>query len=353
MHRVLISAAVFIIFGSSFPAVRAASTCSDSPPSFSEKDDTSLVKAASDATNWDDTQTMPFQLSAQVKLFDEHGKSTDGQLTLLFAAQDRWREEINWFGSTTLQLVVGDRIWRKGPDQATHPLLRLNTTLELYRWLWFSIDLGSISTSRLKDVQGTSARCVDITFAATAHREICLDVNTGLPLRIKDESHELTILQGDYLPLGLKRFPHHIRYSLRGETLLELNIDSVTVLENPPPDAFTPPEQAGSMPWCTDEKGPQFVLGKQALPYWGPAPDRSDLRHRVLTVGGRPTSEFSMVVFDVGSDGKVKGVKFYDKRGTIVQSDYAAEKLRGVIFHPAMCGDKAVEAEFFFPSPRH
>jgi hypothetical protein len=60
-----------------------------------------------------------------------------------------------------------------------------------------------------------------------------------------------------------------------------------------------------------------------------------------------------MVVFDVGSDGKVKGVKFYDKRGTIVQSDYAAEKLRGVIFHPAMCGDKAEEAEFFFPSPRH
>jgi len=72
----------------------------------------------------------------------------------------------------------------------------------------------------------------------------------------------------------------------------------------------------------------------------------------VLTVGGRPTSEFSMVVFDVGSDGKVKGVKLYDKHSAIVPSDYAAEKLRGVTFHPAMCGDKGVEAEFFFPSPR-
>ena len=350
MQRALISAAIFIIFGSNFAALRAASAGSDPPPSVSEKDDTSLVKAAFDATNWDDAQAMPFQLSAQVKLFDEHGKATDGQLTLLFAAQDRWREEIQWFGSTTLQLVVGDRIWKKGPDQATHPLLRLNTTLELYRWLWFSVDLGSISTSRQKEVKGTSARCVDITFAATAHREICLDVNTGLPLHIKDENHELTILQGDYLPLGLKRFPHHIRYSLHGETLLELNVDSVTVLENPPPDAFTPPEQAGSMQWCSDEKGPQFVLARQPFPSWMPASNRS---YAVLTVSGSPTSEFSMVVFDVGSDGKVKGVKLYDKHGAIVQSDYAAEKLRGVTFHPATCGGKAVEAEFFFPSPRH
>jgi hypothetical protein len=351
MQRVLISAAILIIFGLSFSVVRAASTGSDSPHSYSEKDDASLVKAAFDATNWDDAQTMPFHLSAQVKLFDEHGKATDGQLTLLFAAQDRWREEINWFGGATLQLVVGDRIWKKGPDQATHPLLRLNTTLELYRWLGFIVDLGSISTSRLKDVQGTSAHCVDITFAATAHREICLDVKTGLPLRIKDESHELTILQGDYLPLGLKRFPHHIRYSLRGETLLELNIDSVTALENPPPDAFTPPEQAGSMPWCPDEKEPQFVLGRQPFPVWMPA--SSNRSYEVLTVGGRPTSEFSMVVFDVGSDGKVQGVKLYDKHGGVVQSDYAAEKLRGVTFHPAMCGGKDVEGEFFFPSPRH
>jgi hypothetical protein len=72
MHRVLISAAIFIIFGSSFPAMRAASTDDDSPLSFSEKDGTSLVKTAFDATNWDDAQTMPFRLSARVKSFDEH-----------------------------------------------------------------------------------------------------------------------------------------------------------------------------------------------------------------------------------------------------------------------------------------
>jgi len=352
MHRVLISAAIFIIFGSSFPAVRAASTGSDSPASFSEKDEASLVKAAFDATNWDDAQTIPFQLSARVKSFDEHGKATEGQLTLLFAAQDRWREEINWFGITTLQFVVGDRIWRKASYQETLPLLRLNASLELYSWLrrygWFSFDQGSFSASRLKDVQGTSARCVNVTFTAYAHREICLDVKTGLPLRIKDEVEELNILSGDYLPLGLKRFPHHIRYSLRGETILELNIDSVTVLENPPPDAFKTPEEAGSMPWCPDEKPPHFVLG--SMPYWMPASNRS---YAVLMVGASPTSEYSMVVFDVGSDGKVKGVKLYDKHGAIVQSDYAAEKLRAVTFYPAMCGDKGVEAEFFFPSPRH
>jgi hypothetical protein len=348
MHRVFISAAMFIIFGLNFPAVRAASPGSDSPPSFSEKDEAALVQAAFEAINWDDAQTMPFQLNAQLKLFDEHGKPTDGQLALLFAAQDRWREEINWFGTSTLQLVVGDRIWRKGPDQETVPLLHLNETLELYRWL--RIDHGAISASRLKDVQGTSARCVNVTFNAYSHREICLDVNTGLPLRIKDETRELTILQGDYLPLGLKRFPHHIRYSLHGATKLELNIVSVTVLENPGPDAFTPPEQAGSMPWCPDEKPPHFVFGGQSLPYWMPASNRS---YAVLMVGTSPTSEFSMVVFDVGSDGKVKGVKLYDKHGAIVQSDYAAEKLRAVTFYPAMCGDKGTEAEFFFVSPPH
>jgi hypothetical protein len=356
MHRVLISAAIFIIFGSSFPAMRATSTDDDSPLSFSEKDETSLVKTAFDATNWDDARTMPFQLSAQVKLFDEHGKATDGQLTLLFVAQDRWREEIKWFGSTTLQLVVGDRTWRKVPDQETLPLLHLNAALELYRWI--TTDQGSISDSRQKDVQGTSARCVNVTFNIYSHREICLDVKTGLPLRIKDASgaswatvtHELNILQDDYLPLGSKRFPHHIRYSLNGETILELNIDSVTLLENPPPDAFTPPEQAGSMPWCPGEKPPHFVPGGRPLVGWSPV--SSNRSYAVLTVGGRPTSEFSMVVFDVGSDGKVKGVKLYDKHSAIVPSDYAAEKLRGVTFHPAMCGDKGVEAEFFFPSPR-
>jgi len=356
MHRVLISAAIFIIFGSSFPAMRATSTDDDSPLSFSEKDETSLVKTAFDATNWDDARTMPFQLSAQVKLFDEHGKATDGQLTLLFVAQDRWREEIKWFGSTTLQLVVGERIWRKTAYQGTIPLVNLSAVLDLYRWL--SVDQGSISDSRQKDVQGTSARCVNVTFNIYSHREICLDVKTGLPLRIKDASgaswatvtHELNILQDDYLPLGSKRFPHHIRYSQYGETILELNIDSVTALENPPPDAFKPPEDAGSMPWCPGEKFPYFVPGGRPLVGWRPA--SSNRSYAVLTVDGSPTSEFSLVVFDVGSDGKVQGVKLYDKHGAIVQNDYAAEKLRGAAFHPAMCGDKGVEAEFFFQSPR-
>jgi hypothetical protein len=348
MHRVLISAAIFIIFGSSFPAMRAASTDEDSPLSFSEKDGTSLVKTAFDATNWDDAQTMPFRLSARVKSFDEHGKATDGQLTLLYAAQDRWREEVNWFGTTTVQFVVGERIWRKTPYQGTIPLVNLSAVLDLYRWL--SVDQGSISAWRQKDVKGTSARCVDITFNIYAHREICLDVSTGLPLRIKDEIRELNVLSGDYLTLGLKRFPHHIRYSQYGETILELNVDSVTALENPPPDAFKPPEDAGSMPWCPGEKFPYFVPGGRPLVGWRPA--SSNRSYAVLTVDGSPTSEFSLVVFDVGSDGKVQGVKLYDKHGAIVQNDYAAEKLRGAAFHPAMCGDKGVEAEFFFQSPR-
>lgn len=231
-----------------------------------------------------------------------------GQVTLLFAAQDRWREQVNWFGTTTLQLVVGDRIWRKAPYQATLPLLRLNAALELYQWL--NIGQGSISASHPKDMQGTSARCVDVTFNAYAKREICLDANTGLPLRVKDargaswatETHEVNILSGDYLPLGLKRFPHHIRYSRYGETELELNIDSVTALENPPADAFKPPEEAGSMPWCPDEQPPRLVLsGPSPAVYWMPGANRS---YSVLMVGGSRTSEFSMVVFDVGSDAK-------------------------------------------------
>ncbi len=132
---------------------------------------------------------MPFQLSAQVKLFDEHGKATEGELTLLFAAQDRWREEINWFGITTLQFVVGDRIWRKASYQVTLPVLDLNAALELYSWLklygWLSIDQGSFSAWRQKDVQGTPARCVNVTFNIYAHREICLDVKTGLPFALQ------------------------------------------------------------------------------------------------------------------------------------------------------------------------
>jgi hypothetical protein len=346
MHPVLISAAIFIIF--SFPARQPASAGSDSPPVVFEQDEASLVKTAFDATNWDDAQATPFQLTARVKLFEEHGKTTDGQLRLVLAAQDRWREEINWYGVTTVAVVVGDRFWKKGPEQQMLSLLHVNESLGLYGLL--SIGQGSISSSHSKDLQGTPARCVNVTFNAYAQREICLDANTGLPLRIKDEIREVTVLQGDYLPLGLKRFPHHVRYSRHGETILELNIDSVTVLENPPADAFTPLEQADSLPWCPDERPSRMVPGGRFMPYWMPASNRS---YSVLMVGASPTSEFSLVVFDVGGDGKVKGVKLYDKHWAIVQSDYAAQKLGDVTFYPATCADKGVESEFLFPSPHH
>jgi hypothetical protein len=180
-------------------------------------------------------------------------------------------------------------------------------------------------------------------------REVCLDVNNSLPLRIKDETQEFNLLPAEYLPLGLKRFPRHLRYSRYTRKVLDIDIESIETLDAPPDSAFTPPPGVTPLPWCPDEKPPRLERLSGSVEYrlgWSTY-IQEYVDYRALT-----SSKAALLVIDVGTDGHVKEIKAFDKRGSLVPPNSALEKLRDSTFTPAICGEKVVEGELLFDLPR-
>jgi hypothetical protein len=306
-----------------------------------------LLKAAQ-STNWDDSGTPPFRLRAKFTYRGSYEKPVAGEITLLFADRNRWREEIQWFGMTSTELADGGSIWRKDVDglrdktnQLDEILRYSSNKLKLVEWV--------ISSVHLRDLSGIPAHCVNLVDAFHFAREVCLDVNNGLPLRIKDDTQELNLMPAEYLPLGLKRFPRHIRYSRFTRKVLEIDIESIEMIDAPPASAFAPPPGVTPLPWCPDEKPPrpERIGGSAEYRLGWSNFIQEYVDYRVLT-----SSKAVLLVIDVGTDGHVKDIKAFDKRLALVPPNDALEKLRDSTFTPAICGEKVVEGEFLFELPR-
>ena len=302
-----------------------------------------LLDRAIAATDLDTADSLPYRLHARVKVSDGHGKTTEGELLFLFSSPSRWREEITYLGMTSIQMVALERIWRKDVDARRVALMRLNG-LRRFSELLLPLRDGKVSPPQLKNLNGIQSECIKSTAGASV-RDICLDFANGLPVHVRDGSEQIDFDWGEHFSLGTKRFPRRI-HARRSNTILEIDTDSLIPLGDLSADAFTPPPDATSMPWCLQERPPSPVFsGHSPLPLQFPPG---------LTAVAIPPSvlKFLLVVFDVATDGHVKGVKAYSKDGSLLSGNADVEELRRSVFEPATCRGKAVEGEFIFDRTR-
>jgi hypothetical protein len=302
-----------------------------------------MLLAAAETTDLTSTGTPSYHLHAHFKfLVERDNQPANGELKISFVSPSRWREEISWAGATTIEGIADDRSWSKDADARRLDVLRLDRVLDFSKLL-LPVPGGRVSKPREKQLDGKTAECLKSTTNGSVPLEVCLDSVSRLPVTVKD--HDLNVKldfgASPYFSLGTRRFPNSIRYGENDRVILEMDIDSLEVIESPSQESFAPPSAAQSVPWCPHERTPVPLnfsnTGTSQLQLPGLPP---------LTIIDLPIADFPLLVFDVGSDGRVKDLKAYDKRGSIHVQDSAIVKLRDSSFRPAMCKGQAVEGEF-------
>lgn len=318
----------------------SAIVCAQSPLS-----DTSyrLLDQAVAKTDLDASDAPPYRLHAHLTISDDHGKAIEGELLFLFSSPSRWREEITYLGVTSVQMVALERIWRRDVDERRVALMRLDRLRHFSQQLLPLRD-GKVSPPQSKNLDGIQSECIKSTAGASV-RQICLDSANGLPVHVHDGSEQIDFDWDERFSLGTKRFPRRIHARL-SNTILEMDTDSLMPLGDLSVDAFTPPPDATSMPWCLQERPPSPVFtGHSPLPFPFPS--------GLITVAIPPSVlKFLLVIFDVATDGHVKNVKAYSKDGLLLSGNADAEELRRSVFEPAACRGKAVEGEFIVDRTR-
>lgn len=304
-----------------------------------------ILNEALDETNLQVVGTPTYHLHARIKFSPDSGRnSLDTELTVYFETPTSWREEIEADGVTALKLATKDRLWREGLNVDMLNVLRIESARNFSsRMLPFPG--GKASKPDFKRLDGRMAECIKFSSGPSIMREVCIDSTSGLPMRINDKNTDVQIdfEPYDYLQLGTKRFPRHIRYGEHGRTILEMDVDTLQPIDNHSQDLFIPPSGATFLPWCSNERPPRPL-------YFGGTHTSSlqlpgGTSHYTLTF---PAREFALIVFDVASDGHVKELNAYDKQGAIMSQSAEAEKLRESLFRPATCGNNPVEGEFIF-----
>lgn len=310
-----------------------------------------MLTKAQDATTLDSSITIPFRLHAHATFFDGHSKPASAEITYLFAARDRWRMEISGSDGTDTRVAAQGQLWRTGPDLERAKERHLEIATHFSERL-LTLSNGTASSPHAKEVNGVPCKCIKLT-RGNFSREVCLDSKNGLPVQVKDAGLEFEIEGGNYRSLGLKRFPDRIRYFERGKQMLLMDVDSLEELGEAGGEAFAPIPGVRPIPWCADEKTPRPEhFNASSFPFLLFVPASSVMWSAALPFASMPSSKFLLLVFKVGSDGRVKDLKVYDKHGALVENDTDTEKLRNSTFYPAICGDRVVEGEFVLWLPR-
>lgn len=310
-----------------------------------------MLQTAADATNLH-AAGVAYRMHATVRFVaknnDESVPVPDTRVTLDFAGPDRWREDILWGeGDHSIEMVAQGRTWRQNLDSRRLDLLRVDAVLD------FSDSLidprgAKVYAAKSRKFDGQPATCIPSQFGAHDPQEVCIDAATGLPMSITANSKamELSFAPYAYLSLGAKRFPSRIRYLVNARNTIEVTIDSLEAVD-PAAQNFTPPIGAlktASVPWCANEQPSAVQHYGGAADVAQPAPAAAENSSGFKF----KATDYSLFVFAVGADGRVKDLKAYDINGSLVIPDVDAAKLKGSQFAPAMCGGQPVESEFLF-----
>lgn len=354
MRRALIAGVAFVLA----PLCARAQSAPPAAANDAAATAQSPLDRAAEKTDLTAEKTPPYRLHAKITFHGLRTPFPPAEYTLLWADRQHWRSETRWPDVTAIEVASGDRIWRKDTDARRLALEAFNTVLEFPDLL--NTDRSKVSGPQRKTISGTSADCFKITPVFPKPRpaqprrsvpwthDVCLLPANGSPIQIKSKEvgTEYDFAPGDYLVLGMKRFPSRIVHSYK-QGSIEVETDSLEPLDQASANAITPPPGAAFLPWCRDEKLPRPL-------HFGGAPSFYSLIFIPDIDMAVPLYQISGVdytIFDVTKDGTVKDVRAYNVHGSPV-SESKLDKLRDSSFTPAVCGDKVIEAELVLAFPR-
>lgn len=305
--------------------------------------------------------TPPYKLHARVRVFDFRHKFVAGELTYSYANWDRWRMETKWDGSMRVKIVNPVGRWR---SQATADVVAEQHTEEHLAFAQFlkPDPRASFSSSRNRTIEGVTAEdCVTEKWhtseppfrpGTSIEREICLNSSNDFPIWVKSSTLEIRF-GGEYAVLGSRQFPRKLSFVEAGKKTMELALDSLESLNDISQKALALPEGAVSLPWCLNETSPFpifFAGGSSGNTAYNRDLVRDRVNGPVISLGA--TTDFSVVIFDVDTDGHVKSLEAFNRNGDDASQKPSAKALRDSKFKPATCGTgQPIENELVWISP--
>ncbi len=270
-----------------------------------------------------------FQLRANVKLEQGKGVETEGTYVLQWSSVAQWREEFSFADFSQIRVSGPNGVWEK--REPTYLSLRLWQLMQALSYNGrFQLQREErVDRIRLEKRSGARFRCIDVDRNSDGHpiRELCFRDDSSQLIREHYVPSDRTYEFSDYLGIGTRFFPGHIRV-FEGKVLAadfavtklgELN-DAVSFLEKP--------SQAQWRLWCTSPE----AGGDPVTPIYS----RSVLHNGVTTL---------YAVF--GPDSRLHDVHILESGGAEHDSEVlkALERER---WNPTLCEGKPIMTETVF-----
>ena len=290
-----------------------------------------LVQHAAERSNIRGLDAAPFQLRAKVRVLD--GTPVEADYLLIWAAPDRWREEISVGGRIAIRIGGKGSVSSKNDSEQAQAMRQNLRQLDISTVL--STEQGA-SLSGVKDqvVDGVKLQCVSRTAKLRPRAELCFDSSKGVLVR---ESFANTgAIPGrftqflDYSEFRGKLSPRILR-TFQGKTLgAEIEVKQLVYYPDPDPTLFEADTRYKTIAGCEHPEVPRPIkLPDPVYPpqFRTPGPQRVKLSAIVNEIGG------------------VQDIVVTGSAGPLDQ--YAIKAVEKWKFSPATCGAVPVPFQFF------
>lgn len=293
-----------------------------------QKEAAALLARAVEVSNIRCEGCPPFRLRAGVRVAGLTSGQVDGSYLLVWASPHRWREEITFPGFSQLRVAGEGRLWRRrNLNYLPFQVEQLSQALTFVRRL--KLETGE-SVKKIWEQQedDSPVRCVELKPRKGLNRQLCLDSGAAV---LRREDNKLWANEyADFGPLGERMFPRQLRVTEGDVSVLELQVQDLSVVTQPEQTLFARPEGLDIQEDCEDPK-PAELLDMPVSTYAAP-PLRVPPRGLVAIYGV------------IGTDGKLGDLHVLRSAGAEWDAFWLT-RLRHSRYRPRVCNGVPVPEE--------
>jgi hypothetical protein len=286
----------FVMFSLLCTLIVAASRGFPPEPSKNAAESVALLRE-SQATDPRTPGGNPFRLRAKVEIFEDDSKSETGTYTLLWAAPDRWREELSVADFRQARVGGEGGVWetRSVPFIPFH-LWQLSLALESFARLELAQG-EKVGKIELKKLNGVNHRLVQIywkDYPAPVREFWFATDSSRLVVEHYVPSHR-SYLYSDYASMGTHSFPRKVRVFDGKSLTAQLDLEDLQDSVQFDTIAFEHSTDSRWRPWCANPEPADHISPIYSLQVPGP---------------GTAT-----VYISIGTDGEVHDAKILKSSG--------------------------------------
>jgi TonB family protein len=262
----------------------------------------------------------PFRLEARLEVLAQDGSWRAGTYTLLWAASDRWREDLRFPGHEEAEAMAGDVRWWQRPTRYRPRVPGLLT---------WAIRPEPFETVLAGWQQTPQVACIE---------HDCVDARSGeLRMRLADPNaphrpDPLVVEFDSTVAFGARSWPRAFHLKEGSREIGRVTLQSLEPLATLSAEQLTPPSAATRVPACLSPTEPRMLPSSKLKPPYPKALAAQGIQGPVR------------VRFTVAADGSVQDVEV-DGPAHPELAALAVDTVRRWRYTPARCGQVPVQVE--------